>query len=136
MAHEMHINLKFLKWRKHLSMKTVMMDHVMDTQFELQYKVRLQSLNKALLSCLMATSIVSVVWWYSWVHESLRQHGQGKHMVNILRLSMSITTMEGEIVDINVRLNQVVRQQFSRTSSGIALNFLRNFQMPGLLLQD
>ena len=42
-------------------MKTVMMDHVMDTRFELQYKVRLQSLNKALLSCLMATSIVSVV---------------------------------------------------------------------------
>ena len=57
-------------------------------------------------------------------------------MVNILQLSMSIATMEGEFVDINVRLNQVMRQQFSRTLSGIALNFLRNFQMPGLLLQD
>ena len=32
---------------------------------------------------------------------------------------MSITTMEEEIVDVNVRLNQVVRQQVSRTSSGI-----------------
>ena len=32
---------------------------------------------------------------------------------------MSITTMEEEIVDANVRLNQVVRQQVSRTSSGI-----------------
>ena len=30
--------------------------------------------------------------------------------------------MEGEIVDVNVRLNQVVRQQFFRASSGIALN--------------
>ena len=30
--------------------------------------------------------------------------------------------MEGEIVDVNVRLNQVVRQQFLRASSGIALN--------------
>ena len=28
--------------------------------------------------------------------------------------------MEGEIVDVNVRLKQVVRQQFSRTSWGIA----------------
>ena len=37
-------------------------------------------------------------------------------------LSVSIATMKGEIVDVNVRLNQVVRQQFFRTSSGIALN--------------
>ena len=56
-------------------------------------------------------------------------------MVNIPQLSMSIATMEGEIIDINVRINQVMKQQYSRTSSGIALNFLRNFQMPGLLLQ-
>ena len=33
--------------------------------------------------------------------------------------------MEEEIVDVNVRLNQAVRQQFSKTSSGIALNFQR-----------
>ena len=38
MAHEMHIILKFLKWKQHLLMKTVMTDHVMDTRFELQYK--------------------------------------------------------------------------------------------------
>ena len=53
-------------------------------------------------------------------------------MVNTLQLSMSIAIVEGEIVEVNVRLNQVVRQQFSRTSSGITLNF----QRPGLLLQD
>ena len=35
--------------------------------------------------------------------------------------------MEEEIVDINVRLNQAIRQRFSKTSSGIALNF----QWPG-----
>ena len=35
---------------------------------------------------------------------------------------MSIATMEEEIVDVNVRLSQGVRQQFSRTSLGIALN--------------
>ena len=32
---------------------------------------------------------------------------------------MSIATMEEEIVDVNVRKNQAVTQQFSRTSSGI-----------------
>ena len=40
---------------------------------------------------------------------------------------MSIATMEGEIVDVNARLNQAVTQQFFRMSSGIALNF----QKPG-----
>ena len=35
------------------------------------------------------------------------------------------------IVDVNVRLNQAVTQQFSGTSSGITLNF----QRPGYLLQ-
>ena len=39
--------------------------------------------------------------------------------------SMSIATMEEEIVNVNVRLNQDVRQQFSRTSLGTALNFQR-----------
>ena len=38
MAHEMHINFKFSKWRKHFSMKKVIMKLLMDTQFELQYK--------------------------------------------------------------------------------------------------
>ena len=39
---------------------------------------------------------------------------------------MSITTMEEEIVDVNVRLNQAVRQQVSRTSSGIrSFEFLK-----------
>ena len=38
---------------------------------------------------------------------------------------MSIATMEEEIVEVNVRLNQVVRQQFFRSSSDIALNFQR-----------
>ena len=37
----------------------------------------------------------------------------------------SIVTMEEEIVDVNVKLNQDVTQQFSRTTSGIALNFHR-----------
>ena len=52
-------------------------------------------------------------------------------MVYTPQLSMSIATMVGEIVDVNVRLNQVMRQQFSRTSSGIT-----EFKRPGLLLQD
>ena len=48
-------------------------------------------------------------------------------MINTPELSMSIVTMEGEIVDVNVRLKQVVRQQFSITSSDI----VSNFQRPG-----
>ena len=43
----------------------------------------------------------------------------GELSIIALQLSMFITTMEEEIVDVNVRLNQVVRQQVSRTSSGI-----------------
>ena len=35
--------------------------------------------------------------------------------------------MEEEIIDVNMKLNQFVREQFSRVLSGIALNF----QMPG-----
>ena len=35
-------------------------------------------------------------------------------MINTLQLSISFATMEGEIVDLNVGLNQVVRQRFSR----------------------
>ena len=40
-------------------------------------------------------------------------------------LNMSVATTNEEIVDVNVRLNQAVTQQFSRTSSGKALNFQR-----------
>ena len=36
---------------------------------------------------------------------------------------MSIVTIEEEIVDVNVRLKQVMRQWFPRKSSGIASNF-------------
>ena len=32
-------------------------------------------------------------------------------MINTLHLHMSIATMEGEIVDVNVRLKQTVRQR-------------------------
>ena len=46
-------------------------------------------------------------------------------MINTPQLSMSIVTMEGEIVDVNMRLKQVMREQFSRISSGIASNFQR-----------
>ena len=35
-------------------------------------------------------------------------------MINLLQLSMSFATMEGEIVEVNVGLNQVVRKRFSR----------------------
>ena len=45
-------------------------------------------------------------------------------MINTPQLSMSIV-MEEEIVDVNIRLKQVMRQLFSRTSSGIASNFQR-----------
>ena len=33
-------------------------------------------------------------------------------MINTQQLSMSFATMEGEIVNVNVGVNQVVRQQF------------------------
>ena len=36
---------------------------------------------------------------------------------------MSIATIEEEIVDVNVRLNQVVTQQFFRTSLDITFEF-------------
>ena len=45
-------------------------------------------------------------------------------MINRLQLSMSVV-IKGEIVDINVRLKQLMRQRFSRTLLGIALNFQR-----------
>ena len=38
-------------------------------------------------------------------------------------IRMSIVTMEEVIVDVNVRLNQVVRQQFARTLSDVTMSF-------------
>ena len=52
---------------------------------------------------------------------------------------MSIATIEEETVDVNVRLNQVVTQQFFRTSSlGIALNFQRlgGYVLQGWTIRD
>ena len=47
-------------------------------------------------------------------------------MIIILQLSMSIATMEEEIVDVSVRLNQAMKQRFPKIiSSYIALNFQR-----------
>ena len=60
----------------------------------------------------------------SWVDGSLRQCGQENEVINTPQLSMFIV-MEGEIVDVNVRLKQVMRQRLSRTSSGIASDFQR-----------
>ena len=34
-------------------------------------------------------------------------------MINSPQLSMSFATMEGEIIDVNVGLNQAMRQRFS-----------------------
>ena len=35
-------------------------------------------------------------------------------MINSPQLSMSFATVEGEIIDVNVGLNQAMRQRFSR----------------------
>ena len=43
-------------------------------------------------------------------------------MIITQQLSISTAKLK-EIVDINVRLNYAVRQQFSRTLSGVALSF-------------
>ena len=42
---------------------------------------------------------------------------------NTQHLSMSIAMLEEEIVDVNVTLNQAVRQQFVRTLSDITSKF-------------
>ena len=44
-------------------------------------------------------------------------------MKNTQHLSMSITMLEEETVDVNVRLNQAVRQQFARTLSDVTMKF-------------
>ena len=36
---------------------------------------------------------------------------------------MSVAMLEEENVDVNVRLNQVMRQQFARTLSDVTMNF-------------
>ena len=46
----------------------------------------------------------------------------GELSENTQHLSMSITMLEEEIVDVNVRLNQAVRQQFARTLSDVTIN--------------
>ena len=46
----------------------------------------------------------------------------GELSENTQHLSTSITILEEEIVDVNVRLNQTVRQQFARTLSDITIN--------------
>ena len=92
-------------------MKAVMMDHVMDTRFnltrfELQYKA-VTEFKWSSVFLFTGNLRLCQLRDGSWVHGSLRQHGQGNQMVNTPQLSMSITTMEGEIVDANVRLNQL-----------------------------
>ena len=46
---------------------------------------------------------------------------------------MSFATTEGEIVDINVELNQVVRQQFSRYNFHIGNYFKTGLLFVGLM---
>ena len=46
---------------------------------------------------------------------------------------MSFTTMEGEIVDVNVKLNQVVRQRFSRHNFHLVYYFKIGVSFIGLM---
>ena len=55
-------------------------------------------------------------------------------MINTPQLSMSFTTMEGEIVDVNVVLNQVVRQRFSRHNFRLGNYFKIGLSFVGLTL--
>ena len=55
-------------------------------------------------------------------------------MIITQQLSMSIATLEEEIVDVTVRLNQAVRQRFSRTPSGMALDFQATSRLDHRLL--
>ena len=54
-------------------------------------------------------------------------------MINTLQLSMCYATMEGEIVDVNVGLNQVVRQQFSRHNFHLGSYFKTGLLFVGLM---
>ena len=53
---------------------------------------------------------------------------------NTQQLSMSFATMEGEIIDVNVGLNQVVRQQFSRHNFHLSNYFKTGLSFVGLTL--
>ena len=46
----------------------------------------------------------------------------GEFRENTQHLSMSITMLEEEIFDVNVRLIQAVRQQFARVLSDVTIN--------------
>ena len=54
-------------------------------------------------------------------------------MINSPQLSMSFATKEGEIVDVNVGLNQVVRQQFSRHDFHLGNYFNTRLSFVGLM---
>ena len=68
MAYEMYI--KFSKWKQHFSMKTIIVNRIMDTICRLSYNTRqLQNYNEALFFLFQATLLCNG----SWVHaESLR----------------------------------------------------------------
>ena len=46
----------------------------------------------------------------------------GELSENTQHLPMSIAMLEEEIVDVNVKLNQALRQQFARTLSDVTMN--------------
>ena len=69
----------------------------------------------------------------SWVHGSLRQCGQENQVINTPQLSMSFAEMEGEIIDVNVGLNQAVRQQFSRYNFHLGNYFKTRLSFIGLM---
>ena len=79
----------------------------------MSYNTRwLKSCNEAVFFLFQATLLCINA---SWVRaRSLRQHGQENKVIVTLQLSMSIATMEEEIVGVSVRLNQAMRQQFPR----------------------
>ena len=53
-------------------------------------------------------------------------------MINSPQLSMSFAAMEGEIVDVNVGLNQVMRQQLSRHNLHLGNYFKTGLLFVGL----
>ena len=55
-------------------------------------------------------------------------------MINIPQLSISFATMGGEIVDVNVGLNQVVKQRFSRHNFHLGKYFKTGLSFVGLTL--
>ena len=53
-------------------------------------------------------------------------------MINTLQLLLSFATMEGEIIDVNVGVNQVVRQRFSRYNFHLGNYFKTGLSFVGL----